>query len=212
MKIGYGKGKTEYGPGVLIELTGDEIATAIDAWLLGQNVVVMGPRTIRVNDDRELSKSGRVYVDPSGFVINDGKKLSGRGREAERLARDCDACGGMSGCQDCGELNSTEDNMNSKKSEKTVNIEKHFKLLGMRVEDKVTGLTGVVDSIAFDLYGCIQAILNPGLDKDLKQRECRWFDVSRLRVIEREPVMTVPDFEFGSIAEGKQGPADKPTM
>lgn len=133
-------------------------------------------------------------------------------KEAEREARDCDACGGMSGCQDCGAINSTEDNMDSKKSEKTANIEKHFKLLGMRVEDKVTGMTGVVDSISFDLYGCIQAIINPGLDKNLKQMEARWYDIARLRVVEEGPVMSPPDFEFGSISEGKKGPADKPTM
>lgn len=31
MNIGFGKGMTKYGPGVAIELTGDEVATAIFA-------------------------------------------------------------------------------------------------------------------------------------------------------------------------------------
>lgn len=77
MKVKYGHGTTEYGPGVSIELTGDEVATAIDAYLVAHGIHVDGPRTIRVNG--ELCKSGRVYVDPSGFVIADGEKFDGRG-------------------------------------------------------------------------------------------------------------------------------------
>lgn len=78
MIVKRGKGRTEYGPGVHIELTGDEVATAIDAYLVAHDVHVSGPRTITVNGG--LCKSGHVYVDPSGFVINAaGKKLFGRG-------------------------------------------------------------------------------------------------------------------------------------
>jgi hypothetical protein len=77
MKVKRGTGRTEYGPGVSIELTGAEVATAIDAWLAAQGVHVSGPRTIAVNGD--LCDSGHVYVDPSGFVIHEGRKISGRG-------------------------------------------------------------------------------------------------------------------------------------
>lgn len=77
MNVDFGDGRTKYGPGVLIELTGSEVATAIDAWLVAHNIYVDGPRTIRVNG--ELCAGGEVYVDPSGFVIADGKKISGRG-------------------------------------------------------------------------------------------------------------------------------------
>ena len=77
MKVRIGDGKTKYGPGVAIELTGEEVATAIDAFLVSRNIYVDGPRTISVNDN--LCESGRVYVDPSGFVIAGGEKLSGRG-------------------------------------------------------------------------------------------------------------------------------------
>ena len=59
-------------------------------------------------------------------------------------------------------------------------IKKHLELLGLRVEDKVTGLRGVVASVGFDLYGCVQAIVNPGLGKDKKLQDCQWFDVNRL--------------------------------
>lgn len=77
MKVKYGKGKTEYGPGVLIELTGDEVAIAIDAYLAAHQVHISGPRTINVNGD--LCQKGQVYVDPSGSVVAKGKGFDGRG-------------------------------------------------------------------------------------------------------------------------------------
>jgi hypothetical protein len=77
MEIKYGAGTTEYGPGVSVKLTGDEVATAIDAYLVARGVHVSGPRTVTVNG--ELCESGHVYVDPSGFVIANGERFSGRG-------------------------------------------------------------------------------------------------------------------------------------
>jgi hypothetical protein len=62
---------------VQIDLDGNEVAIAIDAWLVSQGIAVRGPRTIRVNG--ELIETGGIYVDPSGFVVNNGEKLSGRG-------------------------------------------------------------------------------------------------------------------------------------
>lgn len=81
MNIQFGKGKTKYGPGVEINLTGKEIATAIDAYLVSLGIYVNGARTISVNND--LCHFGQIYVDPSGFVISDGEKWSGRGEGAE---------------------------------------------------------------------------------------------------------------------------------
>lgn len=44
----------------------------------GKGVYINGPRTIRVNG--ELCNHGKVYVDPSGFVIDKkGNKWDGRG-------------------------------------------------------------------------------------------------------------------------------------
>lgn len=80
MHIKYGDGTTEFGPGVGIELSGDELATAIDAWLVAKGVCVRGPRTITVNGS--LCESGLVYVDPTGFVIAEGERFSGRGSGA----------------------------------------------------------------------------------------------------------------------------------
>ena len=78
MRIDYGNGPTHYGPGVDIQLTGDEVATAIDAYLVAHGVHVNGPRTVTVNGN--LCELGSVYVDPSGFVITpDGDKFKGSG-------------------------------------------------------------------------------------------------------------------------------------
>lgn len=86
MEIKYGSGTTKFGPGVSIELTGDEVAIAIDAWLVAHGVHVSGPRTIRVNGD--LCKAGKVYVDPCGFVIANGEHFSGRGPEDSKKSPD----------------------------------------------------------------------------------------------------------------------------
>lgn len=81
----------------------------------------------------------------------------------------------------------------------------------MKVEDRVTGFKGVVASVSFDLYGCVQAIVNPGTDKDGKPKDSHWFDVNRLRVTSKSPVMERPNFDFGAVAEGWKGPAEKPS-
>ena len=89
-------------------------------------------------------------------------------------------------------------------------VDKHMELLGHRVTDVVTGFKGVVSSISFDLYGCIQAVVTPAAGKDGKQEDSRWYDVQRLKVTSKTPVMPVPDFDKGYPAEGKKGPAEKP--
>lgn len=77
MVVKFGDGKTEYGPGIEVLLTGSEIATAIEAYLLSHGVRVSGARTIRVND--ELCEQATVYVDPSGFAMVDGIRYNGNG-------------------------------------------------------------------------------------------------------------------------------------
>jgi len=77
MDIQFGKGTTEYGPGVEINLTGSEVATAISAYLVAHGIHISGARTITVNG--ELCKEGWVYVDPSAFIVANGIKWEGRG-------------------------------------------------------------------------------------------------------------------------------------
>lgn len=84
----------------------------------------------------------------------------------------------------------------------------NLKLLGLKVKDKVTGFSGVVTSISFDLYGCVQAIVHPGIGKDGKALECHWFDVGRLEILSKKPVMQTPTFQ----KKDEKGPAEKPSF
>lgn len=91
-------------------------------------------------------------------------------------------------------------------------VEQHLNLLGKKVEDKVTGLRGVIVSVAFDLYGCIQVVLDPGVKSPGELGDSRWFDVNRIVVTSEAPVMPVPDFTTrdSKYARGEHGPAGKP--
>lgn len=95
-----------------------------------------------------------------------------------------------------------------------IELKKHFNLLGLRVKDRITGYHGVVTSIGFDLYGCIQAVVNPGVGADGKPQEAHWFDVNRLEVTDIVPIMIRPTYEWSpeSIATGGKGPESKPLM
>jgi len=91
-------------------------------------------------------------------------------------------------------------------------VKKYLDLLGLPVTDKVSGLKGIITSVSFDLYGCIQAIVHPGLDKDGKLAEPIWLDIARLQVTSKVPVMETPNFEFGPASDAKVGPAEKPLL
>jgi len=77
MKIKFGEGKTEYGPGVQINLTGEEVALAIYTYLTAHDVHIDGSATITVNG--KLCKKGEVYVDPSARVVANSVGWNGRG-------------------------------------------------------------------------------------------------------------------------------------
>jgi len=86
----------------------------------------------------------------------------------------------------------------------------HINLLGLKAKDAVTGFTGIVSAIGFDLYGCAQAVVTPAVGEDGKMKDGQWFDVTRLSILDENPVMKLPDFSAGYVAEGKKGCADKP--
>lgn len=90
----------------------------------------------------------------------------------------------------------------------------HLSLLGLRVSDRVTGFSGVVTSVSFDLYGCVQAVVVPGINNEGKIGDALWFDIARLSIDSPIRVMKVPNFEWSdeSIAKGGKGPAEKPAM
>ena len=95
-----------------------------------------------------------------------------------------------------------------------VSVKPHLEYLGKKVKDRVTGIVGICTSVGFDLYGCVQAVVSPGLDKEGEPRKLHWFDLSRLEVIEHERIMAPPRFgwEFAPEAISAKGPEDKPIM
>lgn len=94
---------------------------------------------------------------------------------------------------------------------KSMSIEKHLKKLGFKCKDKVSGLEGVITHIGFDLFGCVQAIVHPGLDKDGNPKDTLWFDLERLEITSDTPAMNQPNFfDSSPQALGLQGAAEKP--
>lgn len=88
-------------------------------------------------------------------------------------------------------------------------MQNYLYFLGREVQDKVTGFRGIVDSICFDLYGCVQCSVRPRVVvKDGKQEmtDARWHDYHRLTVITGDPVMKQPTFDYD------RGPAEKPSL
>lgn len=94
----------------------------------------------------------------------------------------------------------------------STNIQKYLEMLGTKVRDRVTGFEGVVTSVGFDLFGCIQVIVTPPATSDGKRNLGEWFDSNRLETVDATPVMERPDFSFTkeAIAKGEKGPAEKP--
>ena len=80
------------------------------------------------------------------------------------------------------------------------------KFLGMKVKDKVTTQTGVVTSISFDLYGCVQCLVTPSVTQENKRLDSMWYDNTRLEMESKKPVMDLPEFGYS------KGPAKKPTL
>ena len=85
-------------------------------------------------------------------------------------------------------------------------MQKEMKLLGFKAKDKITGFSGIITSVSFDLFGCIQVVISPPIDKDGKTREGHWFDTNRLEVTSKTAVMKCRhNFE-----RDDTGSADKP--
>ena len=77
IEIKRGESTIEYGPGIGIYIDGEDVARAIVAYLVAHGIHVSGPCSVKVGG--QLCGFGEVYVDPSGFVIFKGQKISGRG-------------------------------------------------------------------------------------------------------------------------------------
>lgn len=69
----------------------------------------------------------------------------------------------------------------------------HLNLMGYPAMDKVTGFKGVITMVAYDLYGCIQAVITPP-SSTTEIYSGNWFDVTRIELTSDTPVMDAPDF------------------
>lgn len=85
----------------------------------------------------------------------------------------------------------------------------YLDLLGKLVRDRVTRMEGVASSVGFDLYGCVQVVITPGVnEKDGKLGEGCWFDWKRIEVLDHARVMPVPQYETPG---SEIGAAEKPS-
>ena len=96
-----------------------------------------------------------------------------------------------------------------------MDYEKIVNMLGKKAKDIITGSTGVITSLSFDLYGCIQVILTPGkIDKEFKEvKSIGWVDINRIKIIKNKRIMEHPDFnnKYKSVKQ-IQGPVEKPII
>jgi hypothetical protein len=90
-------------------------------------------------------------------------------------------------------------------------IKETIETLGHHATDRVTGFSGVVTCVCFDLYGCVHAAITPKVEKGDKEiKTGHWFDLNRLE-IGKSSVMPVPDFDGVATkpADYRKGPAPK---
>lgn len=83
-------------------------------------------------------------------------------------------------------------------------MKKYLDLLGYKGKDKITGFEGILTSISFELYGCVQILINAGLDKEGKFRDSCWFDAKRIEKTSDTRILEAPAFDF-SAGEEKGG-------
>ena len=95
-------------------------------------------------------------------------------------------------------------------------VKQYLELLGNKGVDRVTGFAGVIESVSFDLYGCVTLILRPPLDSKGEMNDSAWFDIARVKIGQGKKVIESPNFFVDDIkyriAEGTKGAADKPIL
>jgi len=93
-----------------------------------------------------------------------------------------------------------------------INVLKHMEKKKKKGRDKITGVEGVVTSIAFDLFGCIQIVLTLPATKEGKSGDSYLMDIARIEIVDHQRAMELPPFKDDStlISQGKKGGIDKP--
>lgn len=94
--------------------------------------------------------------------------------------------------------------------DKSESVMHHITKLGMTGRDRITGFEGVIESVSFDLYGCIIFNIKPvGLNKEGMTKDGLWFDVNRIEIKSDKLAMNQPEFNMGYVAEGNKGAAPR---
>lgn len=94
-------------------------------------------------------------------------------------------------------------------------LKQYFEWMGKPVKDRIRGTEGIVTSINFDLYGCVQVCITPKQNADGKAPEQVWCDVQRLSADDNaEPVIPLPQYLFSTRKQehqnGPPGASEKP--
>ena len=72
---------TDFGTPVSVELTPNDVATAIFAYCVAKGIHINGPRTVSM--DGKLLRRAIIFVDPSGFVVRNGVRYPKHAPNAE---------------------------------------------------------------------------------------------------------------------------------
>ena len=88
-----------------------------------------------------------------------------------------------------------------------MDMDKIFNKLGFKGVDRISGYRGVIESVSFDIYGCVQYLLRREVkDNDPNTDVAAWYDEKRIRVTGKQRVIKC---DFKDLCEIK-GPAKKP--
>jgi hypothetical protein len=61
--------------------------------------------------------------------------------------------------------------------------------LGQKVQDVVSGFTGIAVGIHHFLNGCTRVSVAPPVDKEGKMQEEKWFDIQQIMVVDAQKVL-----------------------
>lgn len=83
-------------------------------------------------------------------------------------------------------------------------------LLGYKARDKITKQDGVISSVSFDLYGCVQVLLTPLKVKNGEDIKVHgWFDINRIEIIKNKKIMNFPEYNKYESIKDVGGPGEK---
>lgn len=70
-------------------------------------------------------------------------------------------------------------------------------MLGYEAKDIITNQRGIISSVSFDLYGCIQVLMTPTQVKEGEDYKLiGWNDINRIKINkQKKKIMAHPDYK-----------------